>query len=79
VKTTDGKAHPYGFGWGVGEVRGHKVIAHDGAWQGFESVISRYPDDKLTVIVLANLAEAKPQKIARGVAGRYLPDLDAAK
>jgi CubicO group peptidase (beta-lactamase class C family) len=79
VKTTDGKTHPYGFGWGLGEVRGHKVVEHGGAWQGFESHISRFVDDKLTVIVLANLAGANPRRIAHGIAGIYLPELASAK
>ena len=34
--------------------------------------ISRYVDDKLTVVVLANLAEADPGKIAEHVAELYL-------
>jgi CubicO group peptidase (beta-lactamase class C family) len=75
VKTTDGKSHDYGFGWGVREVRGHKVQEHGGAWQGFVSAIVRYPNDKLTVIVLTNLAGANPRKIVQGVVGHYLPEL----
>ncbi len=43
-----------------------------GAWQGFKTQISRYVDDKLTVVVLANLAEAEPGKIAEHVAEFYL-------
>ncbi len=72
VKTTDGKSHPYGFGWSIGEFRGHKVVEHSGAWQGFQTYITRFVDDKLTVIVLANLGEANPGEIAHGVAHRYL-------
>ena len=37
-----------------------------------ESAIARYPDDELTVAVLANLAEAKPGDIAEHVAEMYL-------
>ena len=48
------------------------MIAHRGSWQGFETQISRYVDDKLTVVVLGNLAEAEPEKIAGGVAEIYL-------
>jgi CubicO group peptidase (beta-lactamase class C family) len=81
VKTTDGKAHPYGFGWQVRVVRGQKVIEHGGAWQGFVTAIVRYPDDKLTVIVLTNLAAAgvNPGKIAHGVAALYIPELAPKK
>jgi CubicO group peptidase (beta-lactamase class C family) len=62
----------YGFGWFVGSRRGHRVVYHDGAWQGFKSAIARYVDDRLTVVVLANLAEAKPDEIAEHVADMYL-------
>jgi len=64
----------YGFGWFIGEQHGHHVVHHDGAWQGFKSAIARYTDDQLTVVVLANLAEAKPGDIAQHVAEIYLSD-----
>src|SRR5262245_2368074 len=75
VKLNDGKTHPYGFGWGLGEAKGRRLVQHGGAWQGFKSCIARYVDDKLTVVVFANLAQANPDKIARGVAAIYNPDL----
>jgi CubicO group peptidase (beta-lactamase class C family) len=61
----------YGYGWFIEAQDGHRVIEHEGQWQGFETQISRYVDDKLTVIVLTNLAEAKPDLIAHGVARIY--------
>lgn len=75
VKLNNGKTHPYGFGWFLGEVNAHKEIEHGGAWQGFKAQIVRYPEDKLTVIVFANLAQANPAKIARGIATIYEPKL----
>jgi CubicO group peptidase (beta-lactamase class C family) len=77
VKLNSGKpnAAGYGFGWRIGDVRGRRVIEHGGAWQGFTSNISRYVDDKLTVVVLANLAGAGPDVIAHHVAGLYVPAL----
>jgi hypothetical protein len=66
----------YGFGWFTGDRRGHHVISHDGAWQGFKTAIARYVDDRLTVVVLANLAEAKPDGIAEHVADLYLSDVN---
>ena len=75
VKLNDGKTHPYGFGWALGEVRGHHIIEHGGSWQGFKSQISRYVDDKLTVVVFANSARANPAKIAHYVAALFIGDL----
>jgi hypothetical protein len=63
----------YGFGWSIGNVRGHRVLDHGGAWQGFKTHISRYVDDKLTVVVLTNLGDAEPGVITEHVAGMYLP------
>lgn len=75
VRLNDGTTHGYGFGWQVGDIRGHPIIAHGGAWQGFRSYIARYPDDKLTVVVFANLRQSDPAKIAQNVAALYNPEL----
>lgn len=75
VKLNNGKTHGYGFGWSLNEVRGHRIIEHGGSWQGFKAMISRCVDDKLTVIVFANLAEANQAHIAHGVAAIYNPEL----
>ncbi len=64
----------YGFGWFIERRDGHRSIHHDGSWQGFETAIDRYVDDQLTVVVLANLADAKPGEITRHVAEIYLAD-----
>jgi len=77
VRLNDGTTHPYGFGWEVTSVNGHRVVRHDGAWQGFTMSIARYVDDRLTVIVFTNLDEdhSHPERIADHVAGLYLPAL----
>jgi CubicO group peptidase (beta-lactamase class C family) len=74
VKLNNGRPNSggYGFGWEISSLHGHRVIGHGGSWQGFKAQISRYVDDKLTVVVLANLAEADPGKIAEHVAELYL-------
>jgi len=67
----------YGFGWFIEQRHGHRVVSHSGAWQGFKTSIVRYMDDQLTVVVLSNLAEAKPEDIARHVAEMYLSGKEA--
>jgi hypothetical protein len=47
-------------------------VEHEGAWQGFETAISRYVDDKLTVVIMTNLDAATPKKLADRVAEMYL-------
>lgn len=44
----------YGFGLGVRDVKGHKLIEHGGGIEGFNTELAYYPDEKLTVIVLSN-------------------------
>jgi CubicO group peptidase (beta-lactamase class C family) len=69
-KLTNGQPNSgkYGFAWFIHDLNGHHVVEHEGQWQGFESQISRYVDDQLTVVVLTNLSSAKPDVIAHGVA-----------
>ena len=67
----DGKpnADGYGFAWIIDKQNGHSRIEHGGAWQGFTCNIARYPDDALTVVVLANLDQAQPTYISHVIAG----------
>jgi len=71
VTLSGGAMYPYGFGWRIGTAAGRAVMAHGGSWQGFKSYIVRYPDDGVTVVVFANLAEARPTAIAQGVAALW--------
>jgi D-alanyl-D-alanine carboxypeptidase len=77
TKLNNGQESDYGFGWGVGDYRGHRLISHGGGIPGFTTNIARFVNDKLTVIVLTNLSSpgANPASIANGIAGIYLPDL----
>jgi len=75
VRLNDGGTYPYGFGWEVTRQRGYRRIGHSGAWRGFQATIQRYPEFGLTVVVLANLAQANPPAIAFGIAGLMEPDL----
>ena len=69
VRLTSGKTYPYGMGWFLDDRRGHVLQQHGGAWQGFKTQLSRFVDDDLSIVVLANLAEADPARFADGIAG----------
>jgi CubicO group peptidase (beta-lactamase class C family) len=71
-KSADGRTISYGFGWFLDPYRGHKRMSHDGSTIGFRTTIQRFPDDNLTVIVLANRADANPEDLALKVADLYL-------
>ena len=77
VTLRGGGTYPYGFGWDLSEQRGRRRIGHGGSWQGFRTSIQRYPDFDLTVIVLANLAQAQPEAMSYAVAGMLEPALAA--
>jgi CubicO group peptidase (beta-lactamase class C family) len=55
----------YAFGLGVDTKSGEKVIAHGGGIEGFNTYLAYYPDDALTVVVLANLTRSNPDRMAR--------------
>jgi CubicO group peptidase (beta-lactamase class C family) len=68
---TDGRVSPYGFGWQLGAVDGHRRVHRGGSLPGFRAEMARFPDDRLTVIVLTNADGAVPEEIAAGVARRH--------
>ncbi len=72
----NGSKSSYGYGWGIGDHRGRKLISHTGSHAtGFKSVVARFVDDKLTVIILTNQRAANQTAIANGVAAFYIPEL----
>ena len=75
ARLKDGGTYPYGFGWDLGDQRGHPRVGHTGSWQGFKTAIYRYPEYDLTIIMLANLAQAQPGAIVQGIAGILEPEL----
>lgn len=75
ARLNDGSSGPYGLGWYVGSHNGRRMVQHGGAWQGFKASLQRYPDDGLTVVVLANSAAARQGKIADLAAAHYVPAL----
>lgn len=72
AKSPEGKVVSYGFGWFLDPHHGHKRMFHDGETIGFRTTIQRFPDDQLTIIVLANRADADPEQLALKVADLYL-------
>jgi len=67
----------YGFGWYVGTKDRRRVVEHSGSWQGFQTHIFRDLDDRLSVVVLANLEGSQPGRIAHGIAERIAASLRA--
>ena len=70
-----GKKIDYAFGLVVSEYKALKVVEHGGAWVGFRAAIVRFPEQKFSVVILANLDSINPSRLAFGVADIYLADL----
>jgi D-alanyl-D-alanine carboxypeptidase len=64
--------HKYGFGWQVDAVAGHRRVGHGGGINGFSTGISRYPDDGVVAIVLANYGGSPSNAMAEDLAGLCL-------
>ena len=64
----DAKKQPYGYGWGLGQLGTHRKLSHGGGINGFSTMIARYPDERLAVIVLANTAGADAGGVERRIA-----------
>lgn len=75
VKLNDGTTKPYGFGWEVETVGGHKLFHHGGSLPGFRAQFARFVDDKITVVILTNGDNADAESIALGVANLHIPGL----
>jgi CubicO group peptidase (beta-lactamase class C family) len=75
VRLNSGKSYPYGFGWSL-EERDHKPLQqHGGSWQGFKTQLSRFLGDDLSIVVLANIAQADPSRFVDGIAAIINPAL----
>jgi len=69
----------YGYGWGIGKLRGLRQIHHSGGLNGFLSDLARVPEEKFTVVVLANASPPpppglEPAALANEIAQLYLAE-----
>jgi len=71
----DGTKQDYAWGLVIGEYRGLKTVSHGGSWAGFRAGILRFPEQKFSVICLANLSSMDPSGLCRRVADIYLAPL----
>jgi CubicO group peptidase (beta-lactamase class C family) len=66
---TDDPDVAYGFGWRItGE-----TLWHSGETMGFRNVLLRWPNRRLTIIVLTNRNDPEPYRMALRIAEAFLP------
>ena len=58
----------YAYGWSVTTRSGRKEIGHGGGINGFATQITRYPEEKVCVVVLCNVLPLNPGKVAQNLA-----------
>ena len=58
----------YGYGWVIRTQNGRRTVGHGGGIEGFNTMIQRYPDDRLVVIVLSNINTPVTGRMANDLA-----------
>lgn len=79
AKLPDGKSTDYGFGMSVVIVRGHRVISHSGGVPGgFASQNFVLPDDRFSLVTLANTLDFNAALPATKLADVFFEGIDEA-
>lgn len=58
----DGSISNYGFGWGIIEYNGKKIVTHAGELNGFNTIILRQLTDHNTILFLTNIGVPREKK-----------------
>ena len=63
-----GKPVSYGFGWFLDPYNGRPRMWHTGTTSGFRTVIQRFTDEDLSIIILANRTDLDVARLSLQVA-----------
>jgi len=66
ILLADGRSTGYGLGVNVGSFQGHRLIAHNGEVSGFSTQNMIFPDDRIAIVVFANLFATDAQAAVAG-------------
>jgi len=70
----DGKEIDYAFGLRVSKYRGLRIVEHGGSWYGYRAALTRFPDQRFSIICLANLGTMNPSSLVLKVADVLLAE-----
>ena len=73
-KLNDGKDIDYASGLFIGRYRGLRTVEHSGGDAAFRTNILRFPDQHVSVVVLANAGDLDPVALSFKIADIYLKD-----
>lgn len=69
----NGKAIPYALGLSHAVYNGAVEISHSGSTAGYQTWTGRFPDQKIAIAVLCNIASANPTVLAHQIADVFIP------
>ena len=69
-----GDTIPYAFGISHGEHRGLATVGHGGAWVGYRTGMTRYPETGYSFVALCNRSRINPMGLIAATAEVYLED-----
>lgn len=75
-KLNNGEGMSYAFGLIHGTMLGRPIVEHGGSWLGFRAGFTRFPEERLSIIVLCNLASMNPDALTKEVAQIYLGEAE---
>ena len=70
----NGESCGYAFALNNGTYRGLKTVSHAGAFAGYRAQLMRFPDEKFSVIILANRGDSNPTRKSFQIADILLKD-----
>jgi CubicO group peptidase (beta-lactamase class C family) len=72
VRLNSGATGEYGLGWSLGNYQGHRFVVHTGGRPGVSTGFVRFPEDRLTVILLSNCSDPSLSNMVEWIAPLYL-------
>ena len=69
-KLTSGKDIKYAGGLVIDSYRGLKTVSHTGSHGGFRTILLRFPEQRFSVILLANVGDINTSVMARKIADK---------
>jgi CubicO group peptidase (beta-lactamase class C family) len=73
-KLNNGKEIDYASGLAIGKYRGLRTVEHAGGDAAYRTNILRFPDQRFSVVVLANAGDLSPTAVSFKIADIYLKD-----
>lgn len=78
MRLNDGSPSTYAMGWVMEPYRGRPRQSHGGGITGFSTFISRFPDDRITIVALINQGGGAAGPLVDGIADIYVPGVKEA-